>query len=156
MPRKERPLSKSMYQVRISAGVEGAIVDNIYFTSFSGINDKSESIKYADGRRQRLFKMIGSRDIEDIMLSVPYKPEEHKPLIKAWKLYNCQELQIEIQRVACGTSGATDEIPIGEPIILTGCIWVGFKGWEADRASNDASMLELTFTVDNWEDGNTN
>lgn len=152
MPRRERPLSVSMYQVRISAGVEGTVVDNIYFTTFSGINDKSESIKYADGRRQRLLKMIGARDIEDVTLSVPYKPTEHAALVTAWKNYNCQELQIEIQKVSCGTSGATDEIPLGGPIVCTGCLWVGMKGFEVNREGNDASKLELTFTVDNWSD----
>lgn len=152
MPRRERPLSVSMYQVRISAGVEGTVVDNIYFTAFSGINDKSESIKYADGRRQRLLKMIGARDIEDVTLTTPYKPIEHAALVTAWKNYNCQELQIEIQKVSCGTSGSIDEIPLGEPIILTGCIWLAFKGFEVNREGNEASKIELMFTVDNWSE----
>jgi hypothetical protein len=151
--RRERPLSQTQYQVRISVGPTGTSIDNIYFTSFSGIKDRSQSIQYADGRRQKKYKMMGARDIEDVQLSAPYKPEEHQALIDAWKQYTCEELQIEVQPVACGTSGNAEETPLGEPYILTGCQWLAFEGPEVNKEGNDVSRVMCTFSVDDWDKG---
>lgn len=151
--RRERPLSQTQYQVRISVGPTGTAIDNIYFTSFSGIKDRSQSVEYADGRRQKKYKMAGARDIEDVQLSAPYKPEEHQALVEAWKTYSCEELQIEVQPVKCGTTGTQEETPIGEPYILTGCLWIGFEGPEVNRESNDVSRITCTFAVDDWDKG---
>lgn len=148
--RRERPLSQTQYQVRISVGPTGTTIDNIYFTSFSGIKDRSQSVQYADGRRQKLYKMAGARDIEDIQLAAPYRPEEHQAIVDAWKAYNCEELQVEIQPIACGTTGTQDEVPLGEPYVLTGVLWLGFEGPEVNRESNDVSRITLTMAVDDW------
>ena len=143
----------TQYQVRISVGPAGTLIDNIYFTSFSGIKDRSQSVQYADGRRQRLRKMAGARNLEDVTIAAPYKPEEHQAIIDAWKAYACEELQIEVQPIKCGTTGNQEETPIGEPYILYGCLWLAFEGPEVNRESNDVSRITLTFAVDDWDKG---
>lgn len=158
MTKRERPLSQSQFQIRISSGVgTGAAsntdLTNLYFTAFSGIKDKSQSVQYPDGKRQRLRKMTGARDIEDITISAPFKSEEHQVIIDAWKAYACEELQIEIQPVNCGTSGSNDEVPLGEPFILTGCLWLGCEFPEANREGNEVSRITLSFAIDDWSRG---
>ena len=149
--RRERPLSQTQYQVRISVGVGDVDLGSIYFTTFSGIKDRSQSVQYADGRRQKLYKMAGARDIEDVQLGAPFKPEEHQAIIDAWKGYACEEVQVEVQPIKCGTTGNTEEEPLGEPFVLTGCLWLGCELPEVNRESNDVSRIMLTFAVDDWD-----
>jgi hypothetical protein len=151
----ERPISQSQFRIRISAMGGGQMPDltDIYFTSFSGIQDQSQAVPYADPTRQKKRKTMGAREIQDITLMAPYKVNEHQVILDAWFAYQCEELQIEVQPIACGARGSEEENPIGEPIILTGCLWVGCRFAEANRDGNDVSRITLTFSVDNWSKG---
>lgn len=153
--KKAKPLSQNQFKIRISSADEGLplSITEIYFTMFSGIKDRSQSIEFADPSRQKKRKMIGARDIEDVQVSAPYVQDSHQVLIDAWDQYQCQELQLEVQPVACGAKGAEDEQAIGSPFVLTGCMWVGLEVAEANRESNDIARITLTFTVDEWSKG---
>lgn len=154
----ERPLSQSQYRIRISAMGGGAMPDltDIYFTSFSGIQDQSQAVPYADPTRQKKRKTIGAREIADVQLMTPFKSIEHQRIIEAWNLYQCEELQIEVQPISCGARGSQEETPIGQPFVLTGCLWIGCRLAEANRDGNDVSRLTLTFTADWWFRGEPN
>jgi hypothetical protein len=151
----ERPLSQSQYRIRISAMGGGNMPDltDVYFTSFSGIQDQSQVVQYADPHRQKRRATIGARQISDVQIMTPFKSKEHQKILEAWNLYQCEELQIEVQPITCGARGSQEETPIGEPFILTGCLWSGCRVAEANRDGNDVSRLTLTFSVDWWYRG---
>ena len=150
---RERPLTQTNYQARISYADGNGAIENIYFTSFSGVKDKSQSATYADGKRQKLYKMPASRDIEDISLSAPYKPAEHQVLLSLFKEYSCQEFQVEVQPIKCGAAGVRNEEPLGSPFVLTGCLLLGLEVAESNRESNDVSKITLSMSVDDWSKG---
>ena len=73
-----RPLTKSQYEVSFTA--LGGPTFTAVFTTFSGINDSSESSTYANGTGNRLFHVVGPRTAENITLNAPYDPSIFKDL----------------------------------------------------------------------------
>ncbi|MDX1371193.1 MAG: hypothetical protein R3321_01915 [Nitrososphaeraceae archaeon] len=134
-----KPITKSQYIVFIN-GIE------LYFTTFSGISDTAQTGSYANGTGNRIFKVVGARELDDVTLSMPYDPDAAKDLEDLWNDYECEYLTIVVQPTTCGNNPQN----LGNPYILEGCLLSGLNVGEVDKESGDVSMIELSFTVNSW------
>lgn len=137
-----KPITKAQYYV-FTSGLE------MYFNSFSGINDTAQSGSYANGTGNRIYKVTGPRELDDITLTTPYDPEQSQELEQFWLEYQCEYLTISVQPVSCGDNPEN----LGDPYILEGCLLTGIKLAEVDRESGDVATMELTFTANSWRRG---
>jgi hypothetical protein len=149
----ESALAQTHYRIRIaSAGSLEERLTDILWTSFSGIKEQSQIVKYPDPAVQRMRKTTSMRDMEDVTISTPYLPIAHDPIVRAWKNYKCQSFTLEVQPVLCGTTGSgNSESPLGTPFIMTDCKWASIMIAEANRESNTISNLVCVFSMYEWE-----
>lgn len=134
-----KPITKASYVVFIN-GVE------LYFTTFSGISDTAQTGSYANGTGNRIFKVVGPRELDDVTLSMPYDPEEAKVLETLWQEYECEFLTIVVQPTTCGNNPQN----LGNPYIIEGAQLTSLSVGEVDRESGDVAMIELSFTANSW------
>jgi hypothetical protein len=141
MARAINPITKASFLMT----VEGI---NLYWTTFSGVNDSAETGQYAQGTGNRIFKVVGPRSIEDVELTAPYDPEVAQEIEQFWLDYNCAPLTVTIQPVQCdGESSA------GAAYILEGAQLQALTVAEADRESGDVATITLKLTVNSWRRG---
>lgn len=134
-----RPATKAAYVVRCN-GFE------FEFTQFSGINDSAETGTFANGTGNRLRKVIGPRQIDDVTLTSPYDPDLQADVEAFYLRYNCELLTITVQPTTCGNNPQNR----GNPYILHGCQLQALNTAEVDRESGDPQTIELILTVDYW------
>lgn len=134
-----KPITKAQYVVFIN-GLE------LYFTTFSGISDNAQTGSYPNGLGNRILKVVGPRELDDLTLGVPYDPEIAFEIENLWNEYQCDYLTIVVQPVTCGNNPQN----IGNPYILEGCLLSGINLGEVDKESGDVAMVELKFTANTW------
>lgn len=121
---------------------------DMFFTTFSGINDSAATGEYANERGNRIYKVVGPRTLDDVEMSAPYDPILSQPIEEFWLDYACEYLTITVQPVLC--DGETE---IGPPYILEGCQISNLQVAEADKESGDVATITVTFTVNSWRRG---
>lgn len=136
------PISKAQFIVTCSGF-------QMYFTTFSGINDAAESGEYPSGTRNRIFKVMGPRNVEDVTLTCPYDPEKSAEIEQFWRRYNGSYVTLTVQPTDCSDEAK----PIGKPYTLLNCRLKSLNFIEVDRASGDVAEIELVLTVDDWRRG---
>lgn len=136
-----RPITKAGYIVYVQ-GVD------LFFTTFSGINDTAATGEYANQTGNRIYKVVGPRTLDDVELSSPYDPILAQQAEQFWLDYQCDPLTITVQPVLC--DGETET---GPPYILEGCQVMNLQVGEVDRESGDVATITLSFTVNSWRRG---
>jgi hypothetical protein len=141
-----RPLTKSQYQVSFyTPGVDPFVS---VFTTFSGINDSSDSSTYANGTGNRLFHVVGPRTADNVTLGAPYDPTVFKRLEEFWLDYNCNPITITITPRDCSGEGSA---PGGGQYTCFECQFVSITTADVDRESGDVQTIEVEYTVNYWE-----
>lgn len=136
-----KPITKAGFIV-YAEGVD------LFWTTFSGINDTAETGTYANQTGNRIFKVVGPRTLEDMELSSPYDPVLAQQAEEFWLNYQCQFLTITIQPVLCD-----GEEENGPPYIIEGAQLSSLNVAEVDRESGDVAMITLSFTANSWRRG---
>jgi len=140
-----RPLTKAQYEVSFTNGSNQTYT--AVFTTFSGINDSSDSSTYANGTGNRLLHVVGPRTADNVTLGAPYDPTVFKALENYWNNYNCEDLTVTITPKDCiGTDGA----PAGGQYTCFQCKFVSITTADVDRESGDVQTIEIEFTVNYW------
>ena len=121
----------------------------LFFTRFSGINDKTNSEKYISPIYHREYLIPGARQHSPVSLGTPFYPDIHKEVVNSWNRYSNSPLNIEIEPTFCGPNGHNRSY--GYKYRLEGCIWTGMNLLKVDRSSNDISELMLEFSYVNLE-----
>ena len=121
-----KPITKAGFIV-YAEGVD------LFWTTFSGINDTAETGTYAN---------------QDMELSSPYDPVLAQQAEEFWLNYQCQFLTITIQPVLCD-----GEEENGPPYIIEGAQLSSLSVAEVDRESGDVAMITLSFTANSWRRG---
>ena len=167
----DRPLAKSSFWVTITnmsgenaasgtaaswdfkAGGYQPNYKKLYYettwTNFSGINETHATGNYASGKGTRLYKVIGPRNIEDVQLATPYNPSQAEQIEKIWYTYRSDPMIINVQPQFPNAEQKLENV--GRPYKMEGCQFKTFKAVDVDRESGEPGMIELTFTVDEWE-----
>lgn len=143
MSLKVIPITESDYLVTI----EG--LGDSYWETFSGVNDTTQTTPYSDGRSNRLKKHRGPRQVDDVTLAKPYNPVEDAPIIDWWQKWcsaNGEEISITIQPVRY----CPEPENYGSATTLFGCKPASLKYVNVDKKSANISMIELSFTVDDY------
>lgn len=128
--------------------IEG--ISQAHWETCSGVTDSTNVTEYSDGQSNRLHKLIGPRQVENVTLSKPYNPEADKALIAWWKRWcsaNGEEVTITMQPVRY----CPDAIPYGSATTMLGCKPSSLKFGNVDKKSANISMIELIFSVDDYE-----
>lgn len=141
MVTRPRPLSKAGFRVTIDS-YSG------FFTEFSGLELERDNEKVAMGNSRYKVPIHGLIEIADVELGKPVEAGDAS-LARLVERSTREPLTIVVQAV----EDSINETPIGQPITLLGCVVVGFKGYETERDSADASMIELTITVADYKVG---
>lgn len=134
--RKLKPITQSHYLVTSPS------LPDTFFTEFSGIKEKKETSKFADGIRRRMYTVVGMVSLEDVALSVEYDPRVHGPVLSAYERLRDTEEEIKISVVPVDSSD--DPKPIGQGFNLFGCQVTGVEVAQANRSSSEASKLIIT------------
>jgi len=141
-----RPITKSQYEVSFVAPDGPSLIAT--FTKFSGIKDSSDSSEYANGTGNRLYKVVGPRNADNINLTAPYDPRIYKRLEIYWLQYNCSEITVVITPKDCVGNGSA---PAGGQYTCYGCKFVSVTTAEVDRESGDVQEIEIELTVNEWD-----
>ena len=128
-----------------------------YFETFSGIDDSTQTSEYSDGFSNRIYPLLGPRSIAEIGLTKAYEPETDDQIITLWKNFrlrrgqdvNARGYTLTIQPVEY----APDPVNIGAPFIVYGFMPTKFTLIEADKKSQDVSMLTLAGRANDWSRG---
>lgn len=136
-----RPLTNSQYKVSISNVPGGPH----YFTNFSGIKDNAQTSTYADGQSNIIYSLRGPRQLQQVTMSVPFDPVEHRALVEWWKQYTCESVTIQIDVVDCNANIETGERQFQLTITDAQVTQINFA--QVDRTSSNVSMLELGFVA---------
>ncbi|HEY9835421.1 MAG TPA: phage tail protein [Vampirovibrionales bacterium] len=137
------PITEGDYLVTI----EG--IAQAYWETFSGVSDTTQVTEYSDGRSNRLHKLIGPRQVENVTLTKPYNPIQDKAIIEWWRKWcsaNGEEVTITVQPVRY----CPDPINHGTATTMLGCKPTSLKYGNVDKKSANISMLELVFAVDDY------
>lgn len=134
-----RPITNSQYKVSISNVPGGPH----FFTTFSGIKDNAQTSTYADGQSNIIYNLRGPRQLQQVTMSVPFDPTEHKVLVEWWKLYTCEPVTIQIDVVDCNGTIETGSRQF--QITITDAQVVQLNFAQVDRTSSNVSMLEFAF-----------
>mgnify|MGYP000214415617 CR=1 FL=1 len=121
-----------------------------YWSTFSGVEDESETDTYSDGITKTLRTVLGPKQIQPVTLEKPFDPEEDAALVEQINAlrYQAQDITVTVEPVRRTPQGPER---IGQKsITLYGCQIVRFMGFEVDTASSDTSLLELELSVDDW------
>lgn len=163
-----RPLAKSSFWVTIEDGVSatpklawneaaGGFNPNwkkLYYettwTNFSGINETHATGNYASGKGTRLYKVLGPRNIEDVQLAAPYNPVFAERIERIWLKYKSDPLLITVTPMLPNAEQELEIVAGTKKYRMEGCQLKTLKEIDVDRESGEPSMLELTFTVDEW------
>jgi hypothetical protein len=140
------PITEADYLVQIVGFGTG------FWETFSGLNDSANSVDYSDGQRNRLYKLVGPRQIDDVTLTKPFNPVDDKNIVDWWRAWcnsTGEELTVSVQPVRY----CPEPTPYGEPIILLGCKPAGLSIGKVDKKSNNVSTLELKLSVDDYTFG---
>jgi hypothetical protein len=128
--------------------IEG--ISEAFWQTFSGISDSTGVTEYSDGQSNRLHKLIGPRQVENVTLTKPYNPIGDKALIEWWKRWcsaNGEEVTITVQPVRY----CPNAIPYGATTTMLGCKPSSLKYGNVDKTSANIAMIELIFCVDDYE-----
>jgi hypothetical protein len=140
---KIKAISKANYRVTIAGR-------SAFFTTFSGINETRGVSKYSDGQSNRSYSLPGGMtSLEDVTLTKPFDIEKDNDLVQQLsylKNTDADNLNITITPVKSDVNGST----IGTVYTLYNCKITRLKFGELDRNSSDPSMLELSFSYDDW------
>ena len=166
-----RPLAKSSFWVTIMDGLtanpkfnwsdraagKNPTWQKLYYettwTNFSGINETHQTGNYASGKGTRLYNVIGPRKIEDVQLAAPYNPNMMEEIEDIWYHYKSDPILIIVQPQLPNAEQRLEPVPNSKPYRLEGCQFKTLKEIDVDRESGEPSMMELTFTVDEWSRG---
>jgi hypothetical protein len=125
-----------------------------YFETFSGIDDSTQVSEYSDGFDNRLYPMLGPRTIAEITLTKAYEPERDDEIIALWQEFRLRRgddvrsrgYTVTIQPIEY----SPEPEPIGSPFVVYGFLPTRFMIADADKKSQDVSMLTLGGRANNW------
>jgi hypothetical protein len=120
-----------------------------YWEKFSGIKEKADSSDYSDGLSNRLYKLRGPKKLDDMDLEKAFDPIKDKFIIDWWQNY-CEGTNQEETVTVTPIVYCPRVEPIGASLIIYGVKPIGLEGFEADKKSNDVSMLKLTICADSF------
>lgn len=121
-----------------------------YWSTFSGVEDESETDTFSDGIGKRLRTVLGAIQTQNVTLEKPYDPVNDAALIQQINALRLQDQDITVT-VEPVRRTATGPERIGANVItLFGCQIVKFTGFEVDTAGSDTSLIELELSVDDW------
>lgn len=140
--RRLKPITQSHWVVECSG------FPSVYFNEFSGVKEKTDVTRVADGVRRRTYPVAGMTSTEPATLSVPYDPEQHDTVVTAYeKLRDSQEIsKVTITPV----DGTIDPKPVGKSFNLFGAIITGCEIAVVNRGSSDVSMLIFNIEYDEF------
>jgi len=124
---------------------------DFFWETFSGLDDQTQITEYSDGISNRTYSLMGPRKLQEMSLTKPFAPIEDAPLIKWFKDF-CQEGMQHTVVIAPVKYCPTLTV-YGPELTLYGAKPIGLKGFEADKKSQDVSMLELRIIADEWTYG---
>jgi hypothetical protein len=121
-----------------------------YWVTCSGIDDEAQTSEHSDGLSNRVFHQVGPRKLKPITLGKEFDPAKDAAIVSWWRSYVEGQTQSETISIT-PVRYAPDPQPIGASITVYGVKPTSLKGFEADKKSNDASMLTLGLIADDWE-----
>ena len=134
-----RPITQSQFLVKTS------LIDDLYFTSFSGIRDTSATSQYAHGTQQRIYNLRGPKTLAEMTLSAPFDPQVHAALLDIWNSTdNCKYFTTTITPVTCGENPEK----IGREIVVYQSQLSSINFGQVDRTSGNPSTIEVTIVGD--------
>lgn len=142
--KRDRPQTSTMWIVTINSN-DFQFFNNLRFTSFSGVKDKTETIVYESPFLHRKYTIPTSRAYEPVTLRMPYISKQHSQVINTWNSYVNTPLQIRIEPVI-GCNTTEEERSLGYAIDLSGCLWISCDVANVERSDNKISELEVQFT----------
>jgi hypothetical protein len=117
----------------------GGISD--FFATKTGGALTSEVTAVWDGGKLTPEKVASPPLPEDVTVSRPYDPQRDGPVLKRLRpVVGRWRTTVAVQPTD------PDLVPLGEPTIYANAVLVGLSDPEADAASGDGAMLELTFS----------
>jgi len=125
-----------------------------YWQSFSGVDDQSQTSVFSDGFDRRMYDRVGPRKLQPITLTKGYDPDQDDAIVDFWNAQQSaprgnQGVTVSVQPVQY----LPDPQNLGTPVVLFGFRPTQFKGWEADKTSQDTSLLTLVGVISNWSKG---
>jgi hypothetical protein len=135
-----RPITQSQWWVQASPWAH-------YFTSFSGIKDTAATSSYADGVRQRVFNLKGTKTLAEMTIVTPFDPSVHYDIVDFWKSHGCDYITLNITPVTCGENPR----PLGNrSIIIPDAQLTSVNFGQVDKTSGSPSTIEITMVGDNF------
>jgi len=122
-----------------------------YWETFSGLEDIANTSEYSDGLGNRIYKLVGRRQIGDMTMTKAFDPVNDKPIVDFWKGY-CESRESVAKTVSIvPVRYCPDPEPVGATLILYGFKPISLKGFEVDKKSGDINPLALGFIADDWK-----
>lgn len=125
---------------------------DFFWETFSGLDDQTQVTEYSDGISNRTYSLMGPRKLQEMSLTKPFSPDDDAPLIVWFKEF-CQEGSLQHTVVISPVKYCPNLTLYGPSLTLYGAKPIALKGFEADKKSQDVSMLELRLIADEWSYG---
>lgn len=142
MPKQLIPIQQSQFLVTLK-GLD------VYWEKFSGIEDEAQTSEYSDGLGNRLYTLVGPRKLGDMTLEKAFDPINDKEVIDWFRTY-CMGRDLEETVSVTPVSYCPNPEPLGPALVLYGVRPISIKFAEADKQSNDVTMLELSIAADDY------
>jgi hypothetical protein len=117
-------------------------IDGLFATK-TGAEVSAAANKVWDGGKLRPEIIAGPAETGDIVLTRPFDPEQHQALVLRLKK------QVGIWRTTISVQPTSSDLTAANvpPEVHPGALLINVKAPEADAASGDQALLELTFAV---------
>jgi hypothetical protein len=127
---------------------------DFYWETFSGLDDQTQVTEYSDGLSNRTYPLMGPRKMNEMTLTKSFNPlASADGAIIQWYKDFCQDNGLQHTVVIAPIRYCPQIELIGPQLTLYGAKPIGLKGFEADKKSQDVSMLELRLIADDWAYG---
>lgn len=138
-----RPIQTSQFTVQ-KDGLPG-----IYFDTFSGLKDTSQTSDYSDGISNRIYKLFGRKEIDDMTLGKAFDPLMDTTLIKYYKQW-CSGVNAATVLSITPIRNCPKPEKIGPVLTLYGVEPISLSFADVDRKSTETSRIELVFVAADW------
>lgn len=138
-----RPIQNSQFKAQLN-GLPG-----IYFDTFSGLKDTSQTSDYSDGISNRIYKLFGRKELDDMTLGKSFDPLLDTVLIKFYKTW-CNGINAPSTLAITPIRNCPKPEKIGPELILYGVEPISISFSEMDKKASETSRIELTIIAQDW------
>ena len=122
-----------------------------YWQSCSGIDDQARTSEYSDGYSKRMYDRVGSRKVQPVTLTKGYDPEQDDELIRYWRVaYQARRGDTGRTVIIQPVQYVPDPVNIGSPFVLLDFKPTQFRIADADKTSQDTSLITLVGVFSDW------